>query len=43
MFVWFSFKKSHVRLRVRPPLIQEHKKELAGFITTTGFKGQAGL
>lgn len=34
MFVWFSFKKPYVRLHVRPPVIQEHKKELAGFATT---------
>ena len=26
MFVWFSFKKSDVRLHVRPPVIQDHKK-----------------
>jgi uncharacterized protein YdhG (YjbR/CyaY superfamily) len=34
MFAWFSFKKPHIRLRVRPPVIQEHKKELADFATT---------
>ena len=34
MFVWFSFRKSHIRLHVRPPAIQEHSKELAGFRTT---------
>jgi uncharacterized protein YdhG (YjbR/CyaY superfamily) len=34
MFAWFSFKKPHVRLHVRPPVIQEHKKELAGYPTT---------
>jgi uncharacterized protein YdhG (YjbR/CyaY superfamily) len=34
MFVWFSFKKPHIRLHVRPPVIQEHGKELAGFATT---------
>jgi uncharacterized protein YdhG (YjbR/CyaY superfamily) len=34
MFVWFSFKKSYVCLHVRPPVIQEHKKELAGYTTT---------
>jgi uncharacterized protein YdhG (YjbR/CyaY superfamily) len=34
MFVWFSFKKPHVRLHVRPPVIQEHGKELAGYTTT---------
>jgi len=39
MFVWFSFKKpsftrSYVRLHLRPPVIQDHKKELAGCATT---------
>jgi uncharacterized protein YdhG (YjbR/CyaY superfamily) len=34
MFAWFSFKKPNIRLHVRPPVIQEHKKELAGFATT---------
>jgi uncharacterized protein YdhG (YjbR/CyaY superfamily) len=34
MFVWFSFKKSFVCLHVRPPVIQEHKKDLAGYTTT---------
>jgi len=34
MFVWFSFKKPHIRLHVRPPVIQEHWKELAGYGTT---------
>jgi uncharacterized protein YdhG (YjbR/CyaY superfamily) len=34
MFVWFSFKKSYVCLHVRPPVIQEHKRELAGYSTT---------
>jgi uncharacterized protein YdhG (YjbR/CyaY superfamily) len=34
MFAWFSFKKQHVRLHVRPPVIQEHRKELAGYATT---------
>src|SRR5271170_4151921 len=34
MFVWFSFKKPHMRLHVRPPVIQEHRKELAGHATT---------
>ena len=34
MFVWFSFKKPYVRLHVRPPVIQEHKKELAGYPVT---------
>src|SRR5271167_2463323 len=34
MFIWFSFKKPHIRLHVRPPVIQEHRKELAGYATT---------
>jgi uncharacterized protein YdhG (YjbR/CyaY superfamily) len=36
MFVWFSFKKPYVRLHVRPPVIQEHKKELEDYATTKG-------
>ena len=34
MFVWFSFKTPHLRLHVRPPVIQEHRNELAGYTTT---------
>lgn len=34
MFAWFSFKKPYVRLHVPPSVIQEHRKELAGFATT---------
>jgi uncharacterized protein YdhG (YjbR/CyaY superfamily) len=34
MFAWFSFKKPYIRLHVRPPVIQDHKKELAGCTTT---------
>lgn len=34
MFAWFSFKKPHVRLHVPPSVIQEHRKELAGYATT---------
>ncbi len=36
MFVWFSFKEPHVRLHLRPPVIQEHKSQLAGCRTTKG-------
>jgi uncharacterized protein YdhG (YjbR/CyaY superfamily) len=25
MFAWFSFKKPHIRLHVRPPVIQKHE------------------
>ena len=34
MFAWFSFKKPYIRLHVRPPVIQDHKQELAGCVTT---------
>ncbi|HUI74668.1 MAG TPA: DUF1801 domain-containing protein [Candidatus Acidoferrum sp.] len=34
MFAWFSFKTPHIRLHVRPPVIQNHRKELAGFATS---------
>jgi uncharacterized protein YdhG (YjbR/CyaY superfamily) len=34
MFVWFSFKKSYIRLHLRPPVIQDHTKELASCLTT---------
>ena len=34
MFAWFSFKKPHMRLHVPPSVIQEHRKELAGYATT---------
>ena len=34
MFVWFSFKKPYIRLHLRPPVIQDHKEELAGCTTT---------
>ena len=34
MFVWFSFKEPDIRLHLRPPVIQKHKKALAGYKTT---------
>ena len=34
MFVWFSYKKPNLRLHVRPPVIEEHKKDLVGCVTT---------
>lgn len=34
MFAWFSYKKPFVRVHVRPPVIMNHKSELAGFRTT---------
>jgi uncharacterized protein YdhG (YjbR/CyaY superfamily) len=35
MFAWFSYKKPNVRLHVRPPVLQDHRNELAGYSTTT--------
>jgi uncharacterized protein YdhG (YjbR/CyaY superfamily) len=34
MFAWFSFKAPYVRLHVRPPVLQDHKKHLGDFATT---------
>jgi uncharacterized protein YdhG (YjbR/CyaY superfamily) len=34
MFAWFSFKQPDVRLHVRPPAIQQHKKDVAAYTTT---------
>jgi uncharacterized protein YdhG (YjbR/CyaY superfamily) len=34
MFAWFSYKGTNVRLHVRPPVIEDNKKELAGYSTT---------
>ena len=31
---WFGLQKRHIGLYVRPPIIEEHKKELAGYETT---------
>lgn len=31
---WFGLSKSHIGLYLRPPVIEEHKKELAGYVTT---------
>ena len=39
MFVWFSFKKPYIRIHLRPPIIQNHKKELASCVTTKGIVG----
>lgn len=30
MFAWFSYKKPYIRLHVRPPVVDEHKRELEG-------------
>jgi uncharacterized protein YdhG (YjbR/CyaY superfamily) len=34
MFAWFSYKKPDVRIHVRPPVIQNHRRELGGDATT---------
>ena len=34
MFAWFSFKKPFVRLHVRPPVLEQHEKDVEGFVTT---------
>lgn len=34
MFAWFALQRSHIGLYLRPPTIQNHKKELAGYATT---------
>ena len=31
---WFGLQKAHIGLYIRPPVIEEHKKELAGYVTT---------
>ena len=34
MFAWFGLQKSHIGLYLRPPTVSDHKKELAGYVTT---------
>ena len=34
MFAWFSFKTPYVRLHVRPPVLEDHRKDLGGYATT---------
>jgi uncharacterized protein YdhG (YjbR/CyaY superfamily) len=31
---WFGLHQSHIGLYLRPPVVEEHKKELAGYVTT---------
>jgi len=31
---WFGLQKRHIGLYLRPPVMEEHKKELAGYVTT---------
>lgn len=39
MFAWFSYKKPYIRLHVRPPVAQNHIKELSGCKISTGIIG----
>jgi uncharacterized protein YdhG (YjbR/CyaY superfamily) len=34
MFAWFSFKSPFIRLHVRPPVLEDHQKDVAGYKTT---------
>jgi uncharacterized protein YdhG (YjbR/CyaY superfamily) len=34
MFAWFGLQKSHIGLYLRPPTIENHRIELAGYRTT---------
>jgi uncharacterized protein YdhG (YjbR/CyaY superfamily) len=34
MFAWFSFKTPYVRLHVRPPVLEDNKKDLGDYATT---------
>ncbi len=34
MFAWFSFKAPYIRLHVRPPVLEEHREEVAGYPVT---------
>jgi uncharacterized protein YdhG (YjbR/CyaY superfamily) len=34
MFAWFSYKKPYVRIHIRPPVIEQHEKELSDYKTT---------
>ena len=31
---WFGLQKNHIGLYLRPPVIQEHPRELKGYVTT---------
>ncbi len=34
MFAWFDYRSSQIDLRLRPPTIEDHKKDLAGLVVT---------
>jgi uncharacterized protein YdhG (YjbR/CyaY superfamily) len=31
---WFALAKAHIGLYLRPPIVEEHRNELAGYVTT---------
>lgn len=39
MFAWFSYKAPYIRLHARPPVPENHAKELEGCKITTGIIG----
>ena len=39
MFAWFSYKKPYIRLHVRPPVAEDHIRELNGCKISTGIIG----
>ncbi len=34
MFAWFSLKPPYVRLHVRPPVLEDNKKDISDYVTT---------
>ena len=34
VFVWFGLQSKHIGVYLRPPAIGDHKKDLAGYVTT---------
>jgi len=32
--VWFAAFKNHIGIYLRPPIVEEHKRELRGYVTT---------
>jgi uncharacterized protein YdhG (YjbR/CyaY superfamily) len=34
MFAWFSYKKPYIRLHVRPPVLEDNKKDLGNYAST---------
>ena len=34
VFVWYGLQRNHIGLYLRPPTVGDHKKDLAGYVTT---------